>query len=95
MGQYIPSAHGDGPVEVSFADRSDHVDSFVLNAAKMAKDTFRFTEDLNAGYFVGTGYIDQSIGNGTRSSSAVAYLDPLRTGRGNLDVLIGVQACHC
>lgn len=38
------------------------------------------------------GYLQTSVGNGTRSSSATAYLDPLRHERSNLDVLIQTQA---
>ncbi|KAF2100581.1 aryl-alcohol-oxidase from pleurotus Eryingii [Rhizodiscina lignyota] len=91
-GQFIPSAHGNGPVQVSFDNRHDVSNDFVLGAAKMATDTHKFRLDLNAGNFTGTSFLQSSIGSGIRSSSATAYLDPLRIGRENLDVLIGTRA---
>ncbi|KAK7687997.1 hypothetical protein QCA50_008367 [Cerrena zonata] len=90
-GQVDPSAHGYGPVEVSLGGfPAGVVDDRVVNASKLLGGRFAYNRDLNAGDFVGVGYLQSSVGHGRRSSAAVAYLDPLVSSRSrpNLSVLV-------
>lgn len=48
-----PSAHGNGPVQVSLPTFSLATDSIVLNTAKQLGGRFAFVEDFNSGNFVG------------------------------------------
>ncbi|KAF8148671.1 aryl-alcohol oxidase-like protein [Crassisporium funariophilum] len=90
-GQIIPSAHGNGPVQVSLPGFPTELDNRVINASKQLGGRFPFTVDLNAGNTVGFSSMQSSIGQGKRSSAATAYLDPV-INRTNLDVLLNTHA---
>ncbi|KAI0083905.1 aryl-alcohol-oxidase from pleurotus Eryingii [Irpex rosettiformis] len=90
-GQVTPSAHGDGPVEVSVAGFLQPLDSVVVTASKQTGGIWEFSEDINAGNGLGTTYMQSSVGEGKRSHAASAYLDPIAN-RTNLDILINTQA---
>ncbi|KAI0777900.1 aryl-alcohol-oxidase from pleurotus Eryingii [Irpex lacteus] len=89
-GQATPSAHGDGPVEVSVAGFLQPLDSVVVTASKQTGGVWQYNQDINAGSGLGTTYMQSTVGEGKRSHAAVAYLDPV-TNRTNLDVLINTQ----
>ncbi|KAG7088841.1 hypothetical protein E1B28_012796 [Marasmius oreades] len=90
-GQIIPSAHGNGPVEVSLPGFAQELEPKVLQTSKELGGRFRYNEDFNAGDMIGIGYVQSSIGHGERSSSATAYLVPA-LGRDNLDVVVNSRA---
>ncbi|KAF9062948.1 aryl-alcohol-oxidase from pleurotus Eryingii [Rhodocollybia butyracea] len=89
-GKIYPPAHGSGPVEVSLPALPTEIDHRVIQASQMLGGSFYFNLDLQAGNGVGFSYAQSTIGNGTRSSSATAYLEPVLA-RPNLDVLIQTQ----
>ncbi|KAL0567547.1 hypothetical protein V5O48_014443, partial [Marasmius crinis-equi] len=83
-GEVIPSAHGNGPVLTSLPGFPSELDPLVSGTAK---DLGQYNQDINAGNMIGFGFIQNSIGNGERSSAATAYLVPALK-RPNLDVVI-------
>ncbi|KAH8079085.1 aryl-alcohol-oxidase from pleurotus Eryingii [Cristinia sonorae] len=85
-----PSAHGNGPVEVSVPGFPLPIDDIVLNSAKQLGGRFNFNQDFNGGNIIGIGYMQSAIGEGERSSGATAYLNPVFD-RSNLDVLINTR----
>ncbi|THH31584.1 hypothetical protein EUX98_g2622 [Antrodiella citrinella] len=85
-----PQDHGNGPVQVSIPGFPLPIDNIVLNTAKQLGGRFHFNEDFNSGDFTGIGYMQSTIGGGSRSSGATAYLNPVDT-RPNLDVLINTH----
>ncbi|KAF8965582.1 pyranose dehydrogenase [Flammula alnicola] len=88
-GDFDPSVHGfDGLMFVSLPGFPQPIDDMVLNVTKELPSEFPYLLDMNAGRPLGLGWYQGSIGNGTRSSSATAYLTPAFTSRGNLDVLL-------
>ncbi|THH11293.1 hypothetical protein EW146_g8096 [Bondarzewia mesenterica] len=90
-GQIIPSAHGtSGPVGVSLPGYSLATDALVLAASEELSDEFPFNEDVNAGNTIGISWVPYTIQNGSRVSSATAYIEPALS-RSNLDVLINTQ----
>ncbi|EEB90954.1 hypothetical protein MPER_10770 [Moniliophthora perniciosa FA553] len=90
-GQVNPSAHGDGPVNVTLASSPLPVMSTVVDAAKDSGGQFGFNLDYNSGNTLGIGWGQYSIGGGIRNSAATAYLQPVLS-RSNLDVLIHTRA---
>lgn len=52
-GEVIPSAHGDGPVQVSLAGFPLEIDNYVMNASMELDGRFAFNEDFNDGCTVG------------------------------------------
>ncbi|THV00444.1 aryl-alcohol oxidase-like protein [Dendrothele bispora CBS 962.96] len=90
-GEVKPSTHGFGPVEVSISGFPTELDDRVLETSHLIGGRFSFTKDLNTGKTLGFSHLQSSIGNGTRSSSATAYLDPVLY-RDNLDVLVSTRA---
>ncbi|KAK1231420.1 hypothetical protein PQX77_005463 [Marasmius sp. AFHP31] len=87
-GQVIPSAHGNGSVLTSLPGFPSELDPIVTGTAKSLG---KYNEDLNAGDMIGFGFVQNSIGNGERSSAATAYLVPALE-RANLDVVINSRA---
>ncbi|KAF9254618.1 alcohol oxidase [Marasmius fiardii PR-910] len=87
-GEVIPSAHGNGLVQTSLAGFPSELDPLVSGTAK---DIGQYNQDQNAGNMIGFGFVQNSIGNGARSSAATAYLVPA-LGRPNLDVVINTRA---
>ncbi|THU96825.1 aryl-alcohol-oxidase from pleurotus Eryingii [Dendrothele bispora CBS 962.96] len=90
-GQFDPSAYGSGPLDISLPGYPTELDGRVLNTSKSLGGRVKYTQDLNSGDLVGFSYIQSTIGNGERSSSATAYLEPALD-RSNLDVLINTRA---
>ncbi|PBK98776.1 alcohol oxidase [Armillaria gallica] len=76
-GQVVPGVHGqDGPVQVSLPGHETELDQRVVDSAFILGGRFTYNEDFNAGKSVGLGYVQNAIGNGTRSSAATGYLLP-------------------
>ncbi|KAF5312315.1 hypothetical protein D9619_003708 [Psilocybe cf. subviscida] len=87
-GQFTPSVHGkNGLMSVSLPGNPSPVDDMLLETTKQVPE-LPFLQDLNAGRPLGLGWWQSSIGNGTRSSSAAAYLAPQFMSRKNLDILL-------
>ena len=63
-------------------------DAFTAAAPELG---YRLNDDYNAGEQIGFGRLQHTIGNGKRSSAAVAYLRPAMT-RGNITLITGAQA---
>ncbi|TRM60387.1 aryl-alcohol-oxidase from pleurotus Eryingii [Schizophyllum amplum] len=89
-GEVDPSVHGNGPVQVSLPGFPTELDNRVVASAQALGGRFRYNKDFNAGDMLGFGYVQSSIGNGERSSSATAYLHPALN-RSNLDLLINTR----
>lgn len=89
-GQFTPSVHGyDGALDVSLPGFTTPLDKHVIASTQETAD-FPFNQDMNGGDVLGIGWQQATIGGGTRSSSATAYLEPALK-RPNLDVLINAQ----
>ncbi|TFK32044.1 aryl-alcohol oxidase-like protein [Crucibulum laeve] len=86
-GEVIPALHGNGPVQVSVPGFPTDLDDRVVNSSKLLGGRFPYNEDFNSGNNVGVGFMQSTVGNGARSHSANAYLEPVLT-RPNLDLLI-------
>lgn len=90
-GQVVPEVHGhDGPVQVSLPGHETELDQRVVDSAFILGGRFTYNEDFNAGKSVGLGYVQNAIGNGTRSSAATGYLLPI-VDRCNVDVIISTR----
>ncbi|KAF9457987.1 hypothetical protein BDZ94DRAFT_1226987 [Collybia nuda] len=90
-GQFTPSAHGtDGLLQVSLPGFSTPLDQRIVDTLEEMEE-FTFVEDMNSGSTLGIGWAQSSIGGGTRSSSATAYLGPNVMERSNLHVLVKSQ----
>ncbi|KAI0045648.1 GMC oxidoreductase [Auriscalpium vulgare] len=86
-GEVDPSVHGtSGPLTVSMS-MSVPTDRLVIGATQQLEE-FPFVEDMNSGSPIGMGYGQSSIRNGTRDSSATAYIQPALARHKNLDVLL-------
>ncbi|KAF9012815.1 aryl-alcohol-oxidase from pleurotus Eryingii [Hymenopellis radicata] len=90
-GQVEPDVHGHGPVQVSLPGFKTELEDRVIATANLLGGRFAYNEDINAGNTLGIGYVQNSIGNGTRSSAATSYLQPA-IDRPNLDVVISTRA---
>ncbi|KAK1232185.1 hypothetical protein PQX77_004697 [Marasmius sp. AFHP31] len=87
-GQVIPAAHGNGEVLTSLPGFPTDLDPIVTDTAEALG---KYNRDFNAGDMIGFGFVQNSIGNGERSSAATAYLAPALK-RPNLDVVINSRA---
>ncbi|KZS95161.1 aryl-alcohol oxidase-like protein [Sistotremastrum niveocremeum HHB9708] len=91
-GEFNPSVHGsNGPLSVSLPGFPTELNSRVFNTTKIASQSFPFNLDVNSGNQLGVGWLQASINDTVRASSAVAYLAPQFISRPNLDVLIQQQ----
>ncbi|PPQ88314.1 hypothetical protein CVT25_012374, partial [Psilocybe cyanescens] len=91
-GDFDPSVHGyNGRMFTTLPTSPQTFDPRILEVPKQLPDTFPFLRDINAGRPLGLGWIQASIGNGSRSSSATAYLSEAYTSRKNLDVLLNTK----
>ena len=79
---------GDGPLQVQFASTRDPLFDAWIEAARATG--LPVTDDYNGQQNEGFGRSQYTIGNGKRSSSAVAYLHPVRK-RPNLTVDVRAQ----
>ncbi|KAG5219615.1 ATP-dependent RNA helicase [Salix suchowensis] len=89
-GQFDPAWHGNGPLRTSLPGFPAVIDPLVIQTTQVLSDEFPFNLDINSGNPLGIGWTQSTIANGTRQSSAVAYLGPVLF-RSNLDVLINTQ----
>ncbi|KAJ7141459.1 alcohol oxidase [Mycena epipterygia] len=90
-GQFNPAVHGfDGINTVTLAGFPTPIDSRVIESTSELSE-FPFNIDMNSGYQLGIGWVQATIKNGSRSSSATSYLDP-QLGRPNLNILLHARA---
>ncbi|KAF8880824.1 aryl-alcohol oxidase [Gymnopilus junonius] len=93
-GQFNPAFHnlkGTGMNTVSLPGFTQEIDGRVLQTSKDLASEFPFTLDYNNGTPLGLGYLQSTIGNGTRSSSAIAYLTPSVQARPNLQIVLNTR----
>ncbi|KAG6917147.1 hypothetical protein DXG01_003660 [Tephrocybe rancida] len=92
-GQFDPSVHGfHGINAVSLAGFPQSIDSRVIQTTKDLPNDFPFNLDSNSGDPLGFSYVQMTVNNGRRSSSATSYLAPNFLKRSNLHVLVGTHA---
>jgi len=90
-GQFDPSVHGfHGPLKISLGTTSPLDSKFLSTTEELGE--FPFVLDMNSGYPIGMGFIQNSIANGSRDSSARAYIHPALASGQNFDVLVNTQA---
>ncbi|KAK7054492.1 hypothetical protein VNI00_003690 [Paramarasmius palmivorus] len=89
-GEADPSAHGDGPVNVTLTPTPIDLDLAITDVAKESEGQLAYNLDYNSGDTLGIGWGQYSIGGGVRNSAATAYLQPA-INRPNLDVLINTR----
>ncbi|RDB27672.1 Pyranose dehydrogenase 3 [Hypsizygus marmoreus] len=91
-GQFIPSFHGNsGPLSVSLPGFPTPLDDRIMATTKELSSEFPFNPDAVGGDVLGVGWSFATIGGGSRSSAATAYLTPVMS-RPNLDIVINAQA---
>ncbi|KAJ4490831.1 aryl alcohol oxidase [Lentinula aciculospora] len=91
-GQFDPDVHSfDGIVDVSLQGFSTGIDNRTIQTTSELSEKFPFNLDMNSGYQLGIGWVQATIGNGTRSSSAATYLGPSFISRPNLHVLLNTR----
>ncbi|KAI0058477.1 aryl-alcohol-oxidase from pleurotus Eryingii [Artomyces pyxidatus] len=89
-GDVDPSVHGtNGPLGISLADINP-TNAMITETTRQLSE-FPFNMDMNSGNTIGIGYTQSSISNGTRDSSATAYILPALSTDTSLDVLINTQ----
>ncbi|KAF9002549.1 pyranose dehydrogenase [Cyathus striatus] len=64
------------------------LDDAYIQTSKDLKEEFPYDLDMNDGTPFGLGWLQSTIGNGTRSSAATSYLGPHYICRPNLDVVL-------
>ncbi|RXW22283.1 hypothetical protein EST38_g3581 [Candolleomyces aberdarensis] len=92
-GQYDPRVHGlKGNVFVSLSQigPSDFERRVIQTTQDLRRD-FPFNLDPNSGTPLGVTWLQSTIGNGERSSSATAYLSTGIRARENLDIVLNTQ----
>ncbi|KAJ7246595.1 aryl-alcohol oxidase-like protein [Mycena haematopus] len=92
-GQFNPKVHGtNGPISVSLNGYAwSTFEEKVIQTTKELRNDFPFNIDVNSGQPLGVSWLQSTIGNGERSSSATGYLAPTFIRRPNLDVLLHAQ----
>ncbi|KAJ2914009.1 hypothetical protein MD484_g6402, partial [Candolleomyces efflorescens] len=90
-GEFIPENHGTrGLVSVSLPGNAQGIDQRIIATTKELAREFPFNPDTGGGNVLGVGWVQNSIGNGQRSSSSTTYLaEALK--RSNVDVLINAH----
>ncbi|KAJ7267567.1 aryl-alcohol oxidase-like protein [Mycena haematopus] len=87
-GQFNPAVHGfNGINSVTLPGFPTVLDSRVIETTTELAE-FPFNIDMNSGYQLGIGWDQQTVKNGSRSSSATSYLAPQFVARPNLHVLL-------
>ncbi|KAF8182590.1 pyranose dehydrogenase [Pholiota molesta] len=95
QGEFDPTVHGfDGLLLTSLPGFPQPADDMVATVPKQLPDEFPFLLDMNAGRPLGLGFYQGTIGNGTRSSSATAYLSQKFTTRANLHILLNTKVAR-
>ncbi|KAJ6451318.1 alcohol oxidase [Mycena sanguinolenta] len=90
-GQFDPAVHGfTGINSVSLPGSPTEIDSRVFEATDELSE-FPFNLDMNSGNTIGIGWMQATIKDGTRSSSATSYLAPEFINRPNLHVLLNAR----
>ncbi|KAG6867838.1 hypothetical protein C0993_010411 [Termitomyces sp. T159_Od127] len=88
-GQFNPDVHGfNGINAVSLSGFPHSIDSRVIQTTSQLSEEFPFNLDTNSGNPLGVGWIQFTIDDGKRSSSATSYLGPNFIMRPNLHVLL-------
>ncbi|KAJ6576408.1 aryl-alcohol oxidase-like protein [Mycena vulgaris] len=88
VGEYNPAVHGFGPLQTSLPGNVSDLETRVMETSKELGGEFAYNLDLNSGNGLGVGWFQDTVGNGARISSSVAYLRPALASRPNLDLLI-------
>ncbi|KAJ6534192.1 aryl-alcohol oxidase [Mycena capillaripes] len=87
-GQFNPTVHGfNGINAVTLPGFPTPIDSRVIEATTQLAE-YPFNVDMNSGYQLGIGWHQETVKNGSRSSSATSYLAPQFVARPNLHVLL-------
>ncbi|KAJ6457713.1 alcohol oxidase [Mycena sanguinolenta] len=87
-GKFNPAVHGfNGINTVSQPRFPTVIDSRVIQTTTELEE-FPFNLDMNSGYPLGIGWEQQTVKNGSRSSSATSYLAPQVVARPNLHILL-------
>ncbi|KAJ7451793.1 aryl-alcohol oxidase [Mycena galericulata] len=90
-GQFNPAVHGfDGINSVTLPGFPSPIDSRVIETAKESSE-WPFNLDINSGYQLGVGWAQETVKDGSRSSSATSYLAREFISRPNLHVLLHAQ----
>ncbi|KAJ6588648.1 alcohol oxidase [Mycena capillaripes] len=90
-GQFNPAVHGfDGINSVTLSGSPSPIDSRVIGTTTELSE-FPFNLDMNSGYHLGIGWMQETVKNGSRSSSATSYLAPQFINRPNLHILLHSQ----
>ncbi|KAF8921082.1 aryl-alcohol oxidase [Mucidula mucida] len=88
-GEFDPAFHSfTGVNSVSLPGYAHGSDEKVLQAVDELAEEYPYDLDYNDGKPNGIGWLQSTVGNGTRSSSATSYLGPEYTCRPNLHVLL-------
>nr|GAT51577.1 aryl-alcohol oxidase-like protein [Mycena chlorophos] len=90
-GDFDPTAHGYGPLQTSLLAGPNELDRRVIETTKQFPELFPFKQDLNSGDCLGVSWLHKTIGDGARSSSSTAFLNPALQARDNIDLLIHTQ----
>ncbi|KAJ7243034.1 alcohol oxidase [Mycena rebaudengoi] len=91
-GQYDPRVHGTkGMVSVSLAGYEWPASRRVTQATREFPEQFPFNLDTNAGNPLGIGFLQETIGQGQRSSASTSYLGPKFQSLPNLHILLNAQ----
>ncbi|KAF7376524.1 Aryl-alcohol oxidase [Mycena sanguinolenta] len=86
--KFNPAVHGfNGINTVSLQGFPNIIDSRVIQTTTELAE-FPFNLDMNSGYPLGIGWQQQTVKNGSRSSSATSYFAPQFISRPNLQVLL-------
>ncbi|KAJ7286789.1 aryl-alcohol oxidase [Mycena rebaudengoi] len=92
-GQFDPAFHStEGLTSVSLNGFSwPTFEQKIIQTTKELPDDFPFNLDMNSGKPLGLGWLQSTVGDGTRSTSATSYLAPKYMRRKNLHVLLEAQ----
>ncbi|KAJ7286791.1 pyranose dehydrogenase [Mycena rebaudengoi] len=92
-GQFDPAFHStEGLTSVSLNGFSwSTFEQKIIQTTKELPDDFPFNLDMNSGKPLGLGWLQSTVGDGTRSTSATSYLAPKYMQRKNLHVLLEAQ----
>ncbi|KIJ50047.1 GMC oxidoreductase [Sphaerobolus stellatus SS14] len=91
-GQFNPAIHSTTGINgVSLNGFPSPADSRVIQTTQQLPNDFPFNLDMNSGKPLGLGWVQSTIENGKRSSSATSYLGPIFINRPNLHVLVNAR----
>ncbi|KAF8585897.1 GMC oxidoreductase [Ramaria rubella] len=91
-GQFNPAVHSfTGINAVSLAGFPYPIDEMVIQTTQQLSEEFPFNLDMNSGNPLGVGWLQATIEDGKRSSSATSYLGPEFIDRPNLHVLLNAR----